>query len=166
VTLDTENNPEAAALYSAVRRGDISGMSFGFRVKDEEWIDAMSEHPTRIIKSISKVIEVSACTFPAYDSSEIQARSKETLESEMRAYEVRKNNELIFDSTRAEKSASLKEMLEEAICKASALTSLRIGDFVAVELAPAGLLASKDEGSAAFRASYCENDMYDFKLIF
>lgn len=81
VTLDTENNPEAAALYSAVRRGDITGMSFGFRVKDEEWIDAMSEHPTRIIKSISKVIEVSACTFPAYDSSEIQARSKETLES-------------------------------------------------------------------------------------
>ena len=92
--------------------------------------------------------------------------SKETLESEMGAYEVRKNNELIFDSTSAEKSASLKEMLEEAICKASALTSLRIGDFVAVELAPAGLLASKDEGSAAFRASYCENDMYDFKLIF
>ena len=92
--------------------------------------------------------------------------SKETLESEMGAYEVRKNNELIFDSTRAEKSASLKEMLEDAICKASALTSLRIGDFVAVELAPAGLLASKDEGSAAFRASYCENDMYDFKLIF
>ena len=92
--------------------------------------------------------------------------SKETLESEMGAYEVRKNNELIFDSTRAEKSASLKEVLEEAICKASALTSLRIGDFVAVELAPAGLLASKDEGSAAFRASYCENDMYDFKLIF
>ena len=92
--------------------------------------------------------------------------SKETLESEMGAYEVRKNNELIFDSTSAEKSASLKEMLEEAICKASALTSLRIGDFVAVELAPAGVLASKDEGSAAFRASYCENDMYDFKLIF
>jgi hypothetical protein len=92
--------------------------------------------------------------------------SKETLESEMGAYEVRKNNELIFDSTSAEKSASLKEMLEEAICKASALTSLRIGDFVAVELAPAGILASKDEGSAAFRASYCENDMYDFKLIF
>lgn len=92
--------------------------------------------------------------------------SKETLESEMGAYEVRKNNELIFDSTSAEKSASLKEMLEEAICKASALTSLRIGDFVAVELAPAGVLAAKDEGSAAFRASYCENDMYDFKLIF
>ena len=59
-----------------------------------------------------------------------------------------------------------KDLLEEAICKASTLTSLRIGDFVAVELAPAGLLASKDEGSAAFRASYCENDMYEFKLIF
>lgn len=81
VYLDTENNAEARALYSAVQRGDISGMSFMFSVRDEEWDDLDSEHPTRRIKSIASVIEVSAVTFPAYDSTEISARSKEALES-------------------------------------------------------------------------------------
>ena len=37
VTLDAENNSEARALYSAVQRGDISGMSFMFGIRDEEW---------------------------------------------------------------------------------------------------------------------------------
>ena len=37
VELDTENNSEARALYSAVQRGDISGMSFMFSIDGEEW---------------------------------------------------------------------------------------------------------------------------------
>lgn len=81
VDLDTENNAEARALYSAVERGDISGMSFMFDVRGEEWDDLDSEHPTRRIKDISAVVEVSAVTFPAYESTEINARSKEALES-------------------------------------------------------------------------------------
>jgi hypothetical protein len=81
VLLDTENNAEAKSLYSAVQRGDISGMSFMFSVKDEEWDDIDSDHPTRRIKSISSVVEVSAVTFPAYEATEIQARSREALEN-------------------------------------------------------------------------------------
>lgn len=81
VTLDTENNSEARALYSAVQRGDISGMSFMFGVSDEEWENLESEHPTRHIRAISTVVEVSAVTFPAYDSTEINARSKEALDN-------------------------------------------------------------------------------------
>ena len=81
VTLDTENNSEARALYSAVQRGDISGMSFMFSIRDEEWENLDSDHPTRHIKDISTVVEVSAVTFPAYESTEINARSKEALEN-------------------------------------------------------------------------------------
>lgn len=81
VALDTENNQEARALYSAVQRGDISGMSFMFSIRDEEWDDLDSEHPTRRIKDISTVVEVSAVTFPAYESTEINARSKEALDN-------------------------------------------------------------------------------------
>jgi HK97 family phage prohead protease len=81
VALDTENNSEARALYSAVQRGDISGMSFMFGVSDEEWENLESEHPTRHIRGISTVVEVSAVTFPAYDSTEINARSKEALDN-------------------------------------------------------------------------------------
>lgn len=79
--LDCENNPEAAALYSAVARGDISGMSFLFSVDSERWDNLESDYPTRHILSIGSVVEVSAVTFPAYDATEISARSKETLES-------------------------------------------------------------------------------------
>lgn len=81
VDLDTENNSEARALYSAVERGDISGMSFMFAIRGEEWEGLDSEHPTRKITDISTVVEVSAVTFPAYNATEINARSKEALDS-------------------------------------------------------------------------------------
>lgn len=81
VNLDTENNAEARALYSAVQRGDITGMSFMFSVDSDEWENLESDHPTRHIKKIGSVVEVSAVTFPAYESTEINARSKEALEN-------------------------------------------------------------------------------------
>ena len=81
VNLDTENNTEARNLYSAIKRGDITGMSFMFTIDDEEWKDLESDHPTRHIRKISQVFEVSAVTFPAYEATEISARDKEALES-------------------------------------------------------------------------------------
>ena len=74
VDLDTENNADARSLYSAVTRGDISGMSFMFTVDSDTWEDLESDHPTRHIRSISKVFEVSAVTFPAYEATSITAR--------------------------------------------------------------------------------------------
>lgn len=87
VILDTENNSEARALYSAVERGDISGMSFMFGIRGEEWEELDSDHPTRKITDISTVVEVSAVTFPAYESTEINARSKEALDNARSALE-------------------------------------------------------------------------------
>lgn len=87
VNLDTENNSESRSLYSAVQRGDISGMSFMFSVNGEEWVDVESDHPTRRIKDIGSVVEVSAVTFPAYDATEINARSKAALDNARSALE-------------------------------------------------------------------------------
>ena len=82
VDLDTENNAEARALYSAVKRGDMSGMSFMFTVDKDSWSDIDTEKPKRTIMSIRKVFEVSAVAFPAYEGTDIQAASEgETLES-------------------------------------------------------------------------------------
>lgn len=91
VWLDTENNAEAKSLYSAVTRGDITGMSFMFSVNDEEWEDLESDHPFRRIKSIASVVEVSAVTFPAYSATEIYARSLEALENARAALENAKS---------------------------------------------------------------------------
>lgn len=99
--LDTENNADAKALYSATMRGDISGMSFMFVVDGDKWDETNAEHPVRTITSIKKILEVSAVTFPAYEQTSLEARglssaldsAKESLESvraERRALELAK----------------------------------------------------------------------------
>ncbi len=85
------------------------------------------------------------------------------LENEENTYEVIKNDESIFNIG---SGSALKAEIEAAICKASQLTSLRIGDFVAVELAPVALLASRPNGDASLKAVYCENELYNIRLIF
>jgi hypothetical protein len=59
-----------------------------------------------------------------------------------------------------------KDLLEEALCKASELTSLRIGDFVAVELAAPAALARREDGEVAVKGTFCEKEIFDFKIIF
>lgn len=101
VDLDTENNTEAANLYSAISRGDVSGMSFMFTVNGEEWEDLESDMPTRHITDISKVFEVSAVTFPAYEQTSISARddldalesARGLLESKRAEEEAKRNAE-------------------------------------------------------------------------
>lgn len=97
VTLDTENNSEARALYSAVQRGDITGMSFMFGIDDEEWENLDSDYPTRHIRSISTVIEVSAVTFPAYESTSISARDKSALDNARQAVDTARSKSVETD---------------------------------------------------------------------
>lgn len=85
--VDVENNAQARSLYSAVKRGDVTGMSFMFSVDEERWENLESDHPTRHIVKIGSIVEVSAVTFPAYDATSINARSSETLESAKAALE-------------------------------------------------------------------------------
>lgn len=92
VDLDVENNADAKSLYSAVSRGDISGMSFMFTVDKDSWDDIDSEHPTRHVRSLGRVMEVSAVTFPAYSQTSIQTRGiADALESAKRSLESEKN---------------------------------------------------------------------------
>ena len=104
VDLDTENNAESKSLYSAVGRGDITGMSFMFGVDEDKWEGVDTDHPTRTITSISKVFEVSAVTFPAYEQTSINARglsdalenAKTSLENERaRLHEIEKRKQRI-----------------------------------------------------------------------
>lgn len=96
--LDIENNPAAKTLYSAVERGDISGMSFAFVIDDAEWQDLNSDMPTRRIKKIKQVLDVSACTFPFYEGTDLHARALSTLESEKKALENARAQSLDNDS--------------------------------------------------------------------
>ena len=109
VNLDTENNTEARNLYSAIKRGDITGMSFMFTIDDEEWENLESDHPTRHIIKLGQIFEVSAVTFPAYEATEITARAKEALDSAKSVLESAKRS---LDSVRSQSLESEKAKLE------------------------------------------------------
>lgn len=94
--LDTENNADARTLYSATKRGDISGMSFMMTVRGEDWDFSDEEHPTRRITDIGKVFEVSAVSFPAYEQTSIEARGDE---------EALENAKSVLESAKAEAEA-------------------------------------------------------------
>jgi HK97 family phage prohead protease len=104
VDLDIENNPRAKELYSAVKRGDISGMSFMFTVDKDAWEDLESEQPLRRITAISRVFEVSAVTFPAYEGTSLEAASEDSA----------------LESARASLESARKQLEEERAAQAEA----------------------------------------------
>ena len=70
------NDVDAVNLYERVRRGDVDQCSFGFdlRSQDTEIREDGSVHWT--ITDLD-LYEVSCCTFPAYDQTNISARTSE-----------------------------------------------------------------------------------------
>lgn len=73
IEVDVPNTTDGNDLWTLVERGDISGMSFGFRVTHDEW-DESGETPIRTIHKV-ELFEVSAVAWPAYDDTEIGKRS-------------------------------------------------------------------------------------------
>lgn len=115
VDLDVEGNTEAKNLYSALSRRDIDGMSFMFQVDGDKWENLDTDYPTRHITSISRVFEVSAVTFPAYEQTSIGVRDAEALDS---AKAVLENAKTEAEATanaqeRAEKLKVLNDLIEE-----------------------------------------------------
>ena len=66
-------------LYERVKRGDVDQCSFGFWIEDEEteFRDDGSIHWT--IRKVN-LFEVSVCTFPAYEATEVSARKADFAE--------------------------------------------------------------------------------------
>ncbi|MBR2555169.1 MAG: HK97 family phage prohead protease [Aeriscardovia sp.] len=70
------NDSDAMNLYNRVQRGDVDQCSFGFDIINEEtdFREDGSVHWT--IKEV-KLYEVSPCTFPAYEETNIAARTQQ-----------------------------------------------------------------------------------------
>ena len=77
------NDRDAMNLYERVKRGDVDQCSFGFdlREQDTEILENGDVHWT--IRDLD-LFEVSCCTFPAYEQTNISARSKERDEIKQR----------------------------------------------------------------------------------
>jgi len=69
-TLDPAN-PDAARVISAMKRGDISQMSFAFRTIKDSW---NTDRSVRELKEV-QLYDVSVVTFPAYEETVAEIRS-------------------------------------------------------------------------------------------
>lgn len=70
------NDTDAMNLYNRVQRGDVDQCSFGFNILDEETEYRENGDIHWTIKEV-ELFEVSPCTFPAYEETNIAAREKE-----------------------------------------------------------------------------------------
>lgn len=64
--------------YKLIKRGDLSAMSFGFKVGKDSW-NVMTTPETRTVEKISNLSEISIVSRPAYEQSSVNTRSTEFL---------------------------------------------------------------------------------------
>jgi len=65
-------------LYTMIKRGDISQSSFAFTIGDE----TIDEDGVRVIERVSRLIDTSAVTYPAYEAASVYARGQEQKEND------------------------------------------------------------------------------------
>ncbi len=111
--LDVENNPKAQEAYSAIKRGDLTGMSFAFVVNEEKWEDLDTDLPLRRITGMNAIYEVSLVAFPQYTGTSVQAASEgDALESVLASLESEKQR--LADERAAEAAEAEARAAEEA----------------------------------------------------
>lgn len=86
--VDTSVNRD---IYTLIKEGILQKMSFAFSVKEDQ-IDYATD--TRRILKFDKIFDVSVVDVPAYETTEIYARSKEEYEKEKQEYLEEKQLEL------------------------------------------------------------------------
>lgn len=90
--LDLPNNNWGNDAYESVNRGDVDGVSFGFRVIEDKWGKTEVNGQEMLKRTLLKVnlFEISPTPFPAYGASEVDSRSlKEFKEDEQRKIKQR-----------------------------------------------------------------------------
>lgn len=83
-----DDDPEALSIYAKVKRGDVSQASFGFFIKDQD-IEKRDDGWHNTLTDVD-LFEVSVVAFPAYETTEIGARSRDNQHAEQEAFNERK----------------------------------------------------------------------------
>jgi len=72
-----KEDTEAMNVYRRIKRGDITGCSFGFEIESERWEEKPDGTIHYTIERVNPLYEVSPCAFPAYEATNINARGKD-----------------------------------------------------------------------------------------
>lgn len=70
------DDTDAMSLRARVLRGDVDQASFGFDESSVKYTDLPDGRCRRTILGISKLWEISVCTFPAYEQTSVSARAR------------------------------------------------------------------------------------------
>ncbi len=89
--------------------------------------------------------------------------SKVTLDKSDNEFTFEKDGKTVF---RTEVGTGMRGTIENALVRCSEVVSLRIGDYVAVELDTARPLVGRDEKKVLLSGTFCENSTFDFNVIF
>lgn len=84
-----DDDPEALSIYAKVKRGDVSQASFGFYIRDQK-VEKRDDGWHNTLTDVD-LFEVSVVAFPAYETTEIGARSRDNEHAEEEAFNERKH---------------------------------------------------------------------------
>ena len=85
------DDTDAMSLRARALRGDVDQASFGFEESSVEYTDLPDGRMRRTVRGISKLWEISVCTFPAYEQTFVSARSRAGDDLRREIVERRKN---------------------------------------------------------------------------
>lgn len=84
------NDTDAVNLHERVKRADVDQCSFGFNIL-EELTDWRSDGTVKWTLTKIDLHEVSVCTFPAYESTGVQARHSQVEQQRQKTIDAKKN---------------------------------------------------------------------------
>ena len=121
------------------------------------WENAISDHQP--IRQLSHIVDkTSILPHPLFQPVVLEDEKEFTVSTKVAGTGSNAEASVILSEA--------KDLLEEALCKTSELTSLRIGDFVAVELAAPAALARREDEEVAVKGTFCEKEIFSFNIIF
>ena len=98
--IDLPNTSVANDLYESVKRGDIDGTSFGFKVNNDKWSEIEQDGEKIMKRTLLEIelYEISPTPFPAYEDTEVDCRSLEKLKAKVETKNNKRSSllELIY----------------------------------------------------------------------
>jgi HK97 family phage prohead protease len=102
----------AADLAVSIKRGDVTGMSFGFTTQKDEWNEEDRDNVIRTLRKV-KLHDVGPVTFPAYPQTSVAVRSMEKWREGLQKEEDDKEQERVAEEQRKQAMVDRKHALRK-----------------------------------------------------
>ena len=141
------NTQWARDLMVSIGRKDVTQMSFGFWVVDDEWKERKDKPPVRTLNEV-ELVDVSVVTFPAYPDTKVALRSMEAWQKKTQPEEEPEKKDMF----------SLPEENEDQITITDGDNSFIFRDFEQFDRVVAKVVEMKEKETKATQSRAEEED--------